>query len=189
LVKGKDGSSISNYFQISRHARIGAIIEDCLRHLVGMLHPPCQPHVGCQMFSLFASQTEHSSLVGVSDPLGFITLNKKKSAKNTSLLRLNQHNALSWLSSSQSAKKSAKVAGTVFSVKSARSTAILPEERLTSEVQALLNNAAGAIECGTGGHGRCANSRCGCRCHKSLARARPARNTSRAPRQSFSPCC
>jgi hypothetical protein len=98
-------------------------------------------------------------------------LNKKKSAKNVSLLRLGQHNALSWLCSSQSAKKSAEVAGTLFSIKSAKSTAILPEEGLTSEVQALLNNATGVIECATGGHGRCANSGCGCRCHKSRARA------------------
>jgi hypothetical protein len=133
--------------------------------------------------------TEHVQFGGVSDPLGFITLNKKKSAKNISLPRLGQHNALWWLSSSQSAKKSAKVAGTLFSLKSAKSTGILPEERLTSEVQALLNNATGAIECATGGHGRCANSRCGCRCHKSRARARSAANASRAPRQSFSPCC
>ena len=51
--------------------------------------------------------------------------------------------------------------GTLFSIKSAKSTAILPEERLASEVQALLNDTAGVIECATGGHGRCANSACG----------------------------
>ena len=62
--------------------------------------------------------------------------------------------------------------GTLFSIKSAESTAILPEERLASEVQALLNSAAGVIECATGGHGRCSNGGCGCRCHRSRARAR-----------------
>ena len=66
-------------------------------------------------------------------------------------------------------------AGTLFSRRSAKSTAILPEERLTSEVQALLNNAVGVIECATGGHGRCANSGCRCRCHNSRARARSKR--------------
>jgi hypothetical protein len=110
-----------------------------------------------------------------------MTLNKKSSAKSVSVVRMGEHRALSWLSSSQSAKKSAKVAGTLFSVKSAKSTAILFEERLTSEVQALLkvqtllSHAAGVIECATGGHGRCANSGCGCRCHKSRARARSKR--------------
>jgi len=64
---------------------------------------------------------------------------------------------------------------TLFSIKPAQSTAILPEERLASEVQALLNSAAGVIECSTGGHGRCANSGCGCRCHHSLERARSNR--------------
>ena len=49
--------------------------------------------------------------------------------------------------------------GTLFSIKSAKSTAILPEERLTSEVQALIN-AAGVIECATGAHGRCVDSKC-----------------------------
>ena len=65
--------------------------------------------------------------------------------------------------------------GTLFSPRSAKSTAILPEERLTSEVQALLNDAVGVIECATGGHGRCANSGCRCRCHNSRARARSKR--------------
>jgi len=105
-------------------------------------------------------------------------LNKKKSAKSVSLLRAGRHNVLSWLSSSQSARKSAKVAGTLFSVTCAKSTAILPQEPLTSEVQALLNSAAGVIECATGGHGRCANNGCGCRCHKSRARARSKRRMS-----------
>jgi hypothetical protein len=68
--------------------------------------------------------------------------------------------------------------GTLFSIKSAKSTAILPEERLASEVQALLNDTAGVIECATGGHGRCANSGCGCRCHHSRARARSNRRMS-----------
>jgi hypothetical protein len=65
--------------------------------------------------------------------------------------------------------------GTLFSTKSGKSTAVLPEERLASEVQALLNSAAGVIECATGGHGRCANSGCGCRCHHSRERARSNR--------------
>jgi hypothetical protein len=68
--------------------------------------------------------------------------------------------------------------GTLFSLRSAKSTAILPEERLTSEVQALLNDAVGVIECATGGHGRCANSECRCRCHNSRARARSKRRMS-----------
>ena len=102
----------------------------------------------------------------------FMMLNKKKSAKSVSFLRVGEHNVLSWLSSSQSARKSAKVAGTLFSVKSAKSTATLPDEPLSSDVQALLNSAAGVIECATGGHGRCVNSGCRCRCHKSRARAR-----------------
>jgi hypothetical protein len=57
------------------------------------------------------------------------------------------------------------------SIKPAKATAILPEERLASEVQALLNEAAGAVECATGAHGRCVDSKCRCRCHKSQARA------------------
>lgn len=60
--------------------------------------------------------------------------------------------------------------GTLFSIKSAKSTAILPEEWLASEVQALLNKTAGVFECATGGHGRCANGGCGCRCHHSRTR-------------------
>jgi hypothetical protein len=68
--------------------------------------------------------------------------------------------------------------GTLFSLRSAKSTAILPEERLTSEVQALLNDAVGVIECATGGHGRCANSECRCRYHNSRARARSKRRMS-----------
>ena len=68
--------------------------------------------------------------------------------------------------------------GTLFSIKPAKSTAILPEERLTSEVQALLNDAVGVIECATGGHGRCANNECRCRCHNSRARARSKRRMS-----------
>jgi hypothetical protein len=68
--------------------------------------------------------------------------------------------------------------GTLFSIKPAKSTAILPEERLASEVQALLNEAAGVFECATGGHGRCANSGCGCRCHHSRERARSNRRMS-----------
>jgi excisionase family DNA binding protein len=40
------------------------------------------------------------------------------------------------------------------------------------EVQALLNEAADAVECATGGHGRCANSPCRCRCHALVLEAR-----------------
>ena len=69
-------------------------------------------------------------------------LNKKKSPKSFSLLRLGQPMTMSWLSSSQSAKAAAKVAGTLFSVKSAKPVALLPQEPLASEVQALLNAAA-----------------------------------------------
>ena len=96
-----------------------------------------------------------------------MTLNKKKSSKNFSLPRLAQPKTVSWLSSSQSARAVAKVAGTLFSVKSAKPVALLPQEPLDSEVQALLNSATNVIECATGGHGRCANSVCGCRCHRS----------------------
>jgi hypothetical protein len=68
--------------------------------------------------------------------------------------------------------------GALFSIKPGKSTAILPEERLASEVQALLNDTAGVIECATGGHGRCANSGCGCRCHHSRVRPRSNRRMS-----------
>jgi hypothetical protein len=107
-----------------------------------------------------------------------MTLNKKKSPRNVSLLRLGQPKTLSWLSSSQSARESAKVAGSLFSVKSVKVAALLPEEPLASEVQVLLNSATNVIECATGGHGRCANSACGCRCHKSRPRTRAKRRMS-----------
>jgi hypothetical protein len=107
-----------------------------------------------------------------------MTLNKKKSSKSISHLRAGQPNSLSWLFSSQSAKESAKVAGTLFSLKSATPAAILPEEPLASQVQVLLNSATNVIECATGGHGRCANSVCRCRCHKSRARMRARRRLS-----------
>jgi hypothetical protein len=54
---------------------------------------------------------------------------------------------------------------TFFSSEMARPVALLPEEPLASEVRALLNSVTKVIECATGGHGRCANSVCGCRCH------------------------
>jgi hypothetical protein len=104
-----------------------------------------------------------------------MTLNKKKSPKSVSPLRLGQPKTVTWLSSSKSAREVAKVAGTLFSVKSTKPVALLPEEPLASEVQALLNSATNVIECATGGHGRCANSACGCRCHKSRARTRAKR--------------
>jgi hypothetical protein len=108
----------------------------------------------------------------------FVPLNKKKSTKSVSLLRLGQPAKLSWLSSSRSAREVAKVAGTLFSVKSSAPTALLPEEPLTSEVQGLVNTATNVIECATGGHGRCANSVCRCRCHKSRPRMRARRRAS-----------
>ena len=107
-----------------------------------------------------------------------MTLNKKKSPKSVNVLQLGQPKTLSWLSSSQSAREAAKVAGTLFSVKSTKPVALLPEEPLASEVQVLLNSATNVIECATGGHGRCANSVCGCRCHKSRPRTRAKRRTS-----------
>ncbi len=107
-----------------------------------------------------------------------MTLNKKKSPKSISVLRLGQPGTLSWLSNSQMARESAKVAGTLFSVKSTKPMASLPEEPLASEVQVLLNSATNVIECATGGHGRCANSVCGCRCHKSRGRTRAKRRMS-----------
>ena len=55
-----------------------------------------------------------------------MTLNKKRLGKEcVSVMRMGEHRVLSWLSSSQSARKSAKVAGTLFSVKSAKSTVTL----------------------------------------------------------------
>src|SRR5271169_2044437 len=98
-----------------------------------------------------------------------MTLNKKKSSKSVSHLGSGQPKSLSWLFSSQSAKESAKVAGTLFSLKSTTPAALLPEEPLASQVQVLLNSATNVIECATGGHGRCANTACRCRCHRSRA--------------------
>jgi hypothetical protein len=112
-----------------------------------------------------------------------MTLNKKKSPKHLSLLRLGQPNTPSWLSNSQSARETARVAGTLFSVKPAQLTARLPEEPLTSEIQALLNSVTSVIECATGGHGRCANSACRCRCHKSRGRTPESRGRTRAKRR------
>src|SRR5271155_1803727 len=107
-----------------------------------------------------------------------MTLNKKKSSKSLSHLRLERPNSLSWLFSSQSARESAKVAGTLFSLKSATPGDLLHEEPLASQVQVLLNSATNVIECATGGHGRCANSACRCHCHRSRARTRAKRRLS-----------
>jgi hypothetical protein len=43
---------------------------------------------------------------------------------------------------------------------------LLLEELLVSETQGLLNSVTNAIECATGGHGRCVHSACKCHCHK-----------------------
>ena len=67
---------------------------------------------------------------------------------------------------------------TLFSMKPAKPLALAPEEPLASEVQALLNSATNLIECATGGHGRCANSVCGCRCHRSRTRTGAKRRMS-----------
>src|SRR5579863_914311 len=108
-----------------------------------------------------------------------MTLNKKKPAKSVSLMRPGQFSTLSWLSNLRSAKEAAlTAAGTLFSVKSAAPGGVLPEEPLASEVQGLLNRVTNVIECATGGHGRCANSVCGCRCHKARARSRAKRRVS-----------
>jgi hypothetical protein len=101
-------------------------------------------------------------------------VNKKKSQNVPSFPRLVQTNN-SWLYTSQSARETAKVAGTLFSVKRSKLVAGIPEEPLASEIQTLLNSATSVIECATGGHGRCVNSACRCRCHKSRARARARR--------------
>lgn len=114
----------------------------------------------------------------VAQHVSFMTLNKKKSAKSVSLLRLEPLNTWWWLSSSRSAKESAKVSGSLFSAKATGSPATLPEEPLASEIQMLLSSAASVIECATGGHGRCADSACRCRCHRSVARARAKRRMS-----------
>src|SRR5215472_2076398 len=108
---------------------------------------------------------------------GCCMLNKKKTPKSASPVRLFPLGTLSWLST-ESAKASARVAGTLFSVKSLPQVALLPEEPLASEVQGLLNDATNVIECATGGHGRCANRACGCRCHKSRPRVRSKRRAS-----------
>ena len=99
--------------------------------------------------------------------------NRGKWIRSVSDLQLAQFSAWWWLSASQAARRSANFAGTLFSAHFAKHAAILPchdpaipEEPLISEVQTLLNNAANAIECATGGHGRCANRVCRCRCHK-----------------------
>jgi hypothetical protein len=107
-----------------------------------------------------------------------MTLNKKKSAKSVSLMRPGQFSTLSWLSNLRSAKEAARTAGTLFSVKPATPVGLQPEEPLASEVQGLLNSVTNVIECATGGHGRCADSACGCRCHKSRARSRAKRRMS-----------
>jgi len=107
-----------------------------------------------------------------------MTLNKKKSAEKISLLSPGQFSTPSWLSNARSAKVAARVADTLFSVKSATPVGVLPEEPLTSEVQGLLNSVTNVIECSTGGHGRCANSACRCRCHKSRSRGRGKRRVS-----------
>jgi len=63
---------------------------------------------------------------------------------------------------------SVDAAGTLFSISGQKSRPILPEEALTSEVQALLDHAVRVIECETGGHGRRVNgewSRCPCHNH------------------------
>jgi hypothetical protein len=92
--------------------------------------------------------------------------NKKKWIRGVSDLQLARLSALWWLSDSQAARRSANFAGTLFSANFAKHAAILPEEPLISEVQTVLNSAASAIECATGGHGRCTNKVCRCRCHK-----------------------
>jgi len=107
-----------------------------------------------------------------------VTLNKKKSTKTVSLIRPGQFSTLSWLSNLRTAKEAVRTAGTLFSVKAATPVGMLPEEPLASEVQGLLNSVTNVIECATGGHGRCANSACVCRCHKSRTRSRAKRRMS-----------
>jgi hypothetical protein len=92
--------------------------------------------------------------------------NKKKSIRSVTDIQLAELSALWWLSDSQAARRSAHFAGTLFSANFAKQAPLLAEEPLLSEVQTLLNSAASAIECATGGHGRCANKVCRCRCHK-----------------------
>jgi hypothetical protein len=80
--------------------------------------------------------------------------NKKKRIRSVSDMQLAELSALWLLSDSQAARRSANFAGTLFSANFAKRAAFLPEEPLVSEVQTLLNSAAGAIECATCGHGR-----------------------------------
>ena len=111
-------------------------------------------------------------------PAVVVTLNKKKSAKTVSVMRPGQFSTLSWLSNLRTAKEAVQTTGTLYSVKPATSVGLLPEEPLASEVQGLLSSVTNVIECATGGHGRCANSACVCRCHKTRARTRAKRRVS-----------
>src|ERR1700731_1271878 len=95
--------------------------------------------------------------------------NNKKSVPSVHL------GTLSWFATSQ---ESPKIAGILSYANSAKHAAILPEEPLVSEVQMLLDSATNLIECATGGHGRCANSSCGCCCHKSRVRGRAKKRMS-----------
>jgi hypothetical protein len=113
--------------------------------------------------SHFVKAVRRATFRDEGEHLSFMT---KKRAQSVSLLGSGEYE-LSRLLSLQSAKTSAQIVGALFSAKSAKSTAMLTDGSLTAEVQTLLNNAAGVIECATGGHGRCANSRCECRCHDS----------------------
>jgi len=92
--------------------------------------------------------------------------NRKKSREGIDVLLPGQLGALPRLSILQAAKRSAKPAGRLFSANFARRVAILPDKPPASEVRTFLNSAANVIECATGGHGRCANSGCRCRCHE-----------------------
>jgi hypothetical protein len=113
--------------------------------------------------SHFVEAVRRATFRDEGEHLSFMT---KKRAQSVSLLGSGVHE-LSRLLNLRSAKTSAQIAGALFSAESAKSTAMLTDGSLTAEVQMLLNNAAGVIECATGGHGRCANSRCECRCHDS----------------------
>jgi hypothetical protein len=68
--------------------------------------------------------------------------------------------------SSLPSPQSAEIIGSLFSSKSRKPVTFRPEERLPSEAQVVLDIATQLIECVTGGHGRCTESACACRCHK-----------------------
>lgn len=93
------------------------------------------------------------------------TSNRRKSGQSVGVSPA-QPGALPWLSTLQAAKPSPKIDGSLFSASFARHAATISHTPPASAVRTFPNNTANVIECATGGHGRCANRGCRCRCHK-----------------------